>query len=180
MAELTPSQENAIADRIADGITRGMEALRPKKVSPAEYAKRVSKRRPNGNRGPKLKNDYYQNGYKIDTGVISDDEIKLLNQIHRPGRYIERRVEVVARYEGSEQYIDIRYPNGSIDQQLENKSHWRNFADLLRQIVTEQAELDEQESNIKALAAQVGAETRPARESFSSKATREAREKAGE
>lgn len=126
---------------------------------------------------PKLKRATRQNGFWLEEDRLTKDEIHLLNQISHTGRYINRIVEVIVHDEGAEATVDLRYHDASADQRMANAKHWSDLTSLLTQIVdaqalenAEQQELDKERADRKA---------RAARSSFDSKATREAREKAG-
>lgn len=85
---------------------------------------------------PKLRGEFLQNGRKMYAERMSDREIELLNQI-RPGRYVNRKIEVIERVMNDESTIEIRYNNGSPDQRSELKNEVRNLTEMLERIVAE-------------------------------------------
>ncbi len=124
---------------IADGIAEGIQRNSPKKVpfgrydpkSPAHPNKAVPR--------SKLSRACFQNGYRMDPKKLTNEEIDGLNAITRPGRYINRRMEVVIQNDGSQEVLELRYNNKTADQRFENKNHWRNMLDIVTQVVAEQA-----------------------------------------
>ncbi len=130
---------------IAEGIAAGIAEARPKKVTMGQYDPKSSFH-PNKYKVPGLKRKVFQNGYQCDPGTLHDDEIRLLNRITHSGRYLDRRVEIGLVDEGGgDQYITINYPNRTADMRMENKSLFRNFKDLLAQVVEAQEAEDADE-----------------------------------
>lgn len=84
----------------------------------------------------KMEARFLQNGIELRDWHITDEDIDLLNQI-KPGRYMDRKVEVVERNENGSRTVEIRYSNQSIGQRMEMKNYARNFTELLQNIVTE-------------------------------------------
>lgn len=166
----------ALGAAIASGIT----STQPKrKVTNGEYAC-LSAQQPDKRKSLKLTRVCYQNGGFMNPTKLTNGEITLLNQIHRSGRYIDRIVEVIIGRDGSEDAVDFRYNDKSVDQRMENKSHWRSLEHMLQQIVDEQTILDDNDEE----RASRPLDTRPvvdtARRPFgNSKATKAAREAAG-
>lgn len=187
MAEATEAPETPAAPQIFDmqalgnAIAEGISRSTRRKVTFGEY-KSVSAQQPDKTKTVRLTRTCYQNGGVMDKTRLSNQEITLLNQVHRSGRYCNRIVEVVIGRDGSEDAVDFRYNNKSNDQKLEFKGQCRSLVDMLQQIVEEQAVLDEQDEERM---------TRPSADTSrraptstgptfgQSKATREAREKAG-
>jgi len=131
-----------LAKAIGAEIVAGLNANNPKKVTYGAFLKRPTAKHPLGPvMGPKLSRTYFQNGRLITYDSVTDEQILLLNRITHSGRYIDRKVEVIVRDEGgSGQSVEFRYSNASIDQRMELKSLFRNFTDLLQQIVAAQDE----------------------------------------
>jgi hypothetical protein len=131
-------QLNDIGDRIAEGISRGMEQLAPpKRIKPGSSL--FDPKSPfRSKKGPRLKGTAYQNGILINDDQCYDREIELLNSITRSGRYINRIVEVILSDDAGQRVVLLRYPDKTIDQRMDNKSNWRNFKELLELIVNEQ------------------------------------------
>ncbi|MEQ1574450.1 MAG: hypothetical protein ABL993_09415 [Vicinamibacterales bacterium] len=151
-------------------LAGAIQATAPRRqVTAGEYHPKSSFH-PLRSKTKKLKGVWFQNGFFLNEDILHDAEVDLLNRLHRPGRYIDRKVEVVLRETGADLEGDIRYQNNTPDVRLMNKDHWRNFQDMLEQIVTEQDLLDEEDG------LQVKKPGAP-RSLFSSPATREARER---
>ena len=143
----------AFADRIAQGVTRGITNTQRPKVRMGQYDPK-SVFQPDKRKMLKLTRDSFQNGFKLEEPRLFNTEIALLNRITRPGRYLDRTVEVVVRDEGrGSTSLDIRYPNKTIDQRMEQRGRWRTFTELLQLIVDEQdreVALDEQYGRARA------------------------------
>lgn len=125
------------ADALGQGIARALAEHQPKKKSFGQYVREMAKKFPK----KRLLRPAMLNGAPVQDFVLSNPEIDYLNKITRSGHYIQRKVQVIVRNEGldfAEQSIEIRYSDKSIDQRFENKGLWRNFEDLLRQVVAEQ------------------------------------------
>lgn len=163
MDETTTPVTNVDMAILGEAIAKGINANNPKKMSFGEYT-----RRRNANR-PKLRRTYFENGSHVSIDVLSNSEIDLLNQIHRTGRYIDRLVEVVVEREGPDEVVKINWNCRTRDQSFELKGKARNCEDMLQQIVAAQKEEDAEDAEI---------EQHRKRIPFSSKATREARERA--
>lgn len=145
--------DESLGDKIAQGITEGLAALQPRKVSFGEYQRRHRK-------PVKLLRECFDNGLRISEDVLSVEEITLCNQITRSGRYIDRKVEVIVRNEGrpiGDTVLEIRYSNKSADQRFENARLWRDFADMLKKILTEQEAAEVAENEEKEFRAQMRA-----------------------
>lgn len=141
-----------IGAEIARAIREGMAANSPRrKVTIGEYDPKTAFH-PNKASASHFRPNrkYYQNGGWIDEVTAFDREVDLLNQITHSGRYIDRIVEVVVAQNGSEESVDIRYNNRNIDQRLTNSTKWRNFTDMLEQIVTAQKEEDREMDELRA------------------------------
>lgn len=137
MSESREKQLEDIGDRIADGISRGMEALAPKRIKPGSSL--FDPKSPfRSKKGPRLKGDVYHNGIKLNEDQLYDDEIVNLNNIKRSGRYIDRLVEVIVSDDAGVRVVLIKHPDRTIDQRMDNKGHWRSLRELLKLIVEEQ------------------------------------------
>ncbi len=79
-----------------------------------------------------------QNGYGMQEATLSNEEIKLLNRITRPGRYIDRMVEVLVRNEGGEEEVEFRYSNKSVDQRFALRAKFRTLVEMLTLILEAQ------------------------------------------
>lgn len=130
----------ALGQIIAEGVAQGIAAGQPPKtVRFGEYLRRVNKGR------SQLQCVAFQNDKQIDPGVLTNEEIDLLNEINRSGRYFDRKVEVLYQAAGNDKVVYIRYNNKSTDQRFELRGEFRNFTDCIRQIVEKQAEENEKD-----------------------------------
>lgn len=132
-------QLDDLGDRIADGIAAGLQQMAPpKRIKPGSSL--FDPKTPfRSKKGPVLKGDVYQNGIRLNQEQLTDHEIEQLNKITRPGRYINRIVEVVVSTDGGTMVKMIRYSDKEVDQRLELMSHWRSFTELVDLIVKEQS-----------------------------------------
>lgn len=134
-----------LGKQIASGITTGMTAMTRPKVTIGQY--QAAHRR-------KVKLAFaeaYQNNKPIDINVLTDGEVEWLNKVHRPGRYIERRVEVIVNdQDPSARILYIRYSDRTPDQRMENARFWKSFTELCQKIVVEQDVIEENEAELKA------------------------------
>lgn len=124
-----------IADRISEGIARGIQESRPKKVSIGEYTRREALAHPM----PKSTYAIYQNGIPAQP---SADAIRSCNRMTHGGRYLNRTVEVVFRDEGGDLSLNFVYANKTVDQRFENIKHWTSFDDLTAKIAKAQEHED--------------------------------------
>lgn len=168
MADPTTAEQVISTTSLNDlgkAIAEGIASQNPKKLTFGQYQARENRGR------VKLRLKAYQNGIPIDESVLSNEEIKLFNQIDRSGRYIDRRVEVLYNDDMGEKSVDIRYKNKTADDRFEFRGFVRNIADLLKQVI-EANKADDDANGV--------VEAEPVRRPFgSSKATQEARERAG-
>ena len=137
MADERNKQMNDIGDRIAEGITKGLQDMAPKRIKPGSSL--FDPHSPfRSKKGPTLKGDVYQNGIKLNQEQLYDKEIELCNKITKSGRYIDRLVEVRVSDDAGARVVLISYPDKSVDQRMANKDHWRNLRELLELIVEQQ------------------------------------------
>lgn len=140
-------QLDDLGTRIADGISEGMARLGPRrKVRPgsSEFDPRTpfqSHKGPDGTGKIHLKGNVYDNGIQLDEQRLYDEEILLCNQIVRSGDFINELVTVVVSDKRGPRSVFIKYGDGSVDQKMENKNHWRSLLELLQKIVAEQNQL---------------------------------------
>jgi hypothetical protein len=117
----TRSPEEKMADRIADGVARGIAATAPQKVTFSRYDPKTSwQKGMTKKQMPRLTRPCFQNGMMMDDGKMTAEEINLMNQLSVSGRYIDRRVEVVIREEGTQNVLELRYSD-TINHTLELK-----------------------------------------------------------
>lgn len=129
---------NDIGDRIAAGIQRGLEASQPKrriKPGSSEFDPKSPFRSKNG---PRLRGNYYLNGIWENEDQCTDEEIRLMNLLSRPGRYINRRVEIRINDDAGQRTVFIAFADRTPDQRMENKDYWRNKRELLEKVIEEQ------------------------------------------
>lgn len=157
---------SAFAGQITSGIAAGINEARPQKVTAGQYDPKTPFH-PNKKTAKKLTRTVYQNGARIQASRLFDREIELLNRITRSGRYLNRLIEVIVRQDGADEVVELRYKNRTIDDRMEHKLAYRDLTDMLTKIVAEQDKLLAEEGQV-----------RESRKSFSTAATREARERA--
>lgn len=155
-----------IGDAVASGLAKHAP---PKKVTFGEYARRENRGR------SKLRRDCFQNGFRMDAVNLSNTEIDLLNALNRTGRYINRLIEVIVGQEGADESVELQWKCKTADDRFEIVKFARTFEDMLTQIVEAQKTENEQDDE-RALDR---ATTPKTRHFGDTKATREAREKAG-
>lgn len=132
------SEQNVDIQSLAKAITEAVAEASPVKQVHISRYKAETPWNPTGNkRRLQMNAKFYQNGSQIRDWHVTDEDIALLNQL-KPGRYVDRKVEVIERNENSDRSIEIRYSNETIGQRMELKNHFRNFTELLQSIVTEQ------------------------------------------
>jgi hypothetical protein len=125
-----------LAGAISSGIVQSQPA---KKIEITDY-KVKTPWNPEGNtKRPTLSRQTLQNGYEVSEHFLTDEEIRLFNEL-KPGRYLNRKIEVIVRESenGSADTVDLRYPNKTIDQRYDLKALASNLEDLLRKIIAEQ------------------------------------------
>jgi len=132
---LTETQTDALGDRIAAGIAAGIAATQgPRKLSIGQYQRAHARK-------VKLLRETTQNTHTLFLENLTDDQVKLLNRVHRSGRYLNKKVQVIVKNEGqpiSEQSVHIMYSDATPDQRMENYKLFKDFTDLVKQIVDEQ------------------------------------------
>lgn len=104
-----------------------------------------------GERAHKLRWEHvYQNGGRLDPALLHDEEIDLLNQLKKSGRYNKGKWGVSVRKH--DRTIDISYYNKSVEQRMDLSREAREgagagagtgFAGMLRNILMEQESRDE-------------------------------------
>lgn len=129
----------AFGKSIADGIATGFKATTRPKVSIGEYQARHRRK-------VRLNKEVYQNGGLVRLENISDAEVGWLNRLHRPGRYINRKVEVIVKNDDPDNIVVyLRYSDRAPDQRFENAKHFKDFEELVKKIVLEQDVIEENE-----------------------------------
>lgn len=159
------------ASMIGGAVATAIDARdsKTRKVTFGEYQRRINAGRST------LRRETFQNGFRLEEVQLSNAEIDLLNRISRTGRYIDRKVEVIVREDGADEVVEIRYNNKTRDQMFELRNHFRDFADLLTQIVMKQDEENEEQEQREGRK-----RSEPSRRPFGdTKASREARAAAG-
>lgn len=160
---------------IAKGIADGMASIAPpRKVTSGSYNPQGPFQPKNKKLVAKLKRAAFQNGAKINPRFLFNAEIDLFNRITRSGRYINRLMEVIVRPDGGDEVVELRYNNKSFDQRYSLKGDAKDMTAILTAIVEEQDAIIAAEE--ARYATPPPASAPPA--AFSTKATREARERA--
>lgn len=160
-----------LGETIGNAVAQGMSASTRRKITIGEYLARVNKGRPS------LTRICWQNDHEIRENVLSHEEINLLNQVHRSGRYIDRLVQVIIGFDAGEEVVYIRYHDKGDHKFALSSAGVRNFATMLKMILAEQAAEDAEEEREEERTGRVKS---GARRSFGSgKATRDAEVAAG-
>lgn len=123
-------------ERFGSAIATAITKTGRRKVTIGEYVAKLNAGR------PILKRRTFQNGILCQPVQLTPAEITLLNQITHSGKYLDRVVDVVAAFDGSEEILYISYNCATIDQRMENKNLWTSFEDLLRKVVAVQQQED--------------------------------------
>jgi len=143
MAKENSIDISELAGAISAGIVQATNQTGPVKQLPITKYKHKTPWNPTGKKEsqrPQFARLYMQNGAQIALWHVTDADVELLNQL-RPGRYFDRKVEVVERVGenvGDQACIEIRYNNASADQRFDLKNYFRNFSEMLRLIVEQQ------------------------------------------
>ncbi len=82
----------------------------------------------------------YMNGSRITPELLHDEEIELLNQLKKSGRYNKGKWGVSVRKH--DRTVDISYYNKSVEQRLELTRDAGNLAGMIRKILIEQEARD--------------------------------------
>lgn len=131
------AQEQITAETIAQAfVTAFREAQKPEQTDYELLNKSVYN--PTGKPRPEyLKYESaFQNGIKINPEFLTNEEISLFNRI-KPGRYNDRKWEVVSRDEG-EKTIELRYPNKSQEERFDLIQKAPSLVAMLNLILSEQ------------------------------------------
>ncbi len=166
----------ALGIAIGQAVAAGINATQRQKVNFGAYDPRRFGQAPGDHKRLKFRPtiNYTQNGNPCNIETLSAEEVKLLNQVHRPGKYLGGTFEVIVREEGPDvTTINIRNDVSSKDKLIEGSRIGGTFLQLLQKIVAEQdaAEKSDEEWLLTA-------KERRSKEFFASKSTREARERA--
>jgi hypothetical protein len=143
MAKETDSiNVDQLAQSIAKGITEAASQTGPIRQVPITRYRGRTVFNPTGappHKRPQFTRDYYQNGKQLEAHVQFDKDIVMLNQL-KPGRYLDRKVEVIERYSenGEANQLEIRYPSATPDDRFAMTKYFRSFTELLERILAEQ------------------------------------------
>lgn len=138
---LPPGNWSQFADKISQGIAEGLAKLQPRKVTFGEYQRKLPKK-------PTLLRPFAQNGFPVMANQLEAEQIDMLNKLHRSGRYIGRRLEIIIRNadrEIADQSVEMRYSNKTNEQRIDNAKYLGSLTDMLTKVLTEQDALDMQE-----------------------------------
>lgn len=138
MAGEREQQQSTIGAQIAAGIAEGLQAITPPKMVKPGDPRWDPKTPFRSHKGPRLKGELYDNGFRCVDSQMTDAEINLANQITQSGRYVNRIVEVQVSADAGQRVVLIRYSNKDIDQRMALMAHWTTFEQLLSLIVKEQ------------------------------------------
>jgi hypothetical protein len=160
-----------LGETIGNAVASGMSASTRRRVTVGEYLARMNAGRPS------LTRICWQNDHEIRETVLSAEEINLLNQIHRSGRYVDRLVQVIIGFDAGEEVVYIRYHDKGDHKFALTGAGVKNFATMLKMILAEQAAEDAEDEREEARTGRPV--TLRARAFGSGKATREAEQAAG-
>jgi len=136
-------QEADFGDKLASAIAAGIAATQgPRKMTIGQYQRAHARK-------VKLLRETTQNTHTLFLENLTDEQVNLLNRIHRSGRYLKGKVQVVVKNEAqpiNEQSVHIMYPDATNDQRMENYKLFKDFTDLVKQIVDEQEVQTENEN----------------------------------
>lgn len=141
---VTPSPDPnmiAMAAAVAAAVAEAMAKHSPKKLTIGQYDPK-SPYHPLKGKAVKPTRIYFQNGVRLFDANTFDEEIRLLNKIQRPGRYLNRKVEVLVRQgDGAEgeDVVEVRWDSRTADQR-NHPDVRKPFTQILGEIVQEQNE----------------------------------------
>jgi hypothetical protein len=147
---------------LADGLAKNAP---PRKIQIGEYI-RIHKLEQY--REVKLTRDFWLCGVRCWPETLKDDDIRLINQIDRPGRYIDRLVEVSLRDFNGEELVSVSWNCKTVDQRAQLGG--RSLSQILKEIVEAQKAEDKEDEEQPAKRRPFGM----------SRATQQARERAAE
>lgn len=121
-----------LAATIADAARA---AAPPRQLTFDEYSP-VSPFNPKGTKGRELPFPVYQNGVRLHSDTLHDEEFALLPKL-RPGRFCAGLVTIAETERGGQRHVRIDYANETQDQRIALKNEVRNFTDMLKRCVAE-------------------------------------------
>lgn len=130
--------QNVSVDALASALTKAIEASRPARITVANRKKNTPWTPKDGSPKLRLKRKLFQHGIAVSEDRLTNEQIKLANQI-RPGMYCENYVKVIRRRDKG---IDIDYPIRSAPQRLRLVTDFgiTSFTQLLQRIIDEAAQ----------------------------------------
>lgn len=124
-------------DKLANAITNAVAEAGPvKQIHISRYTAKTPWNPTGSKQRPKMRCRFFQNGFEIREAFVTDEDIDRLNKI-RPGRYLNRKVEVIQRNEHGNESMELRYSNATIEQRMELKNEARSLSEMLKRIVSE-------------------------------------------
>lgn len=128
-------------EKLAQAIVSATNANAGRKIIPYGQEQIRTPWNPRGIRNRSLKYPVMQNGSRINVDFVDDEAIELLSHI-KPGRYLDRLVNVVQSEDdisGEKGVIDIRYKTKTADQRMAIGSRIgaTGFNGLLKLIIAE-------------------------------------------
>ena len=132
-----PNTNNSAAfAELAAAIAAAIQSTKGKqKLTVADRVRKTPWMPKDGSPKLETKRQMYQHGILIDSNIVTNDEVKLLDKI-RPGRFCEGWVVVTLR---KDRGIDIDYPVKTAAQRLKlvNQFGIRSFKELLERLIDE-------------------------------------------
>lgn len=142
--EMTPTQIQAMQTsamlKIAESLQGFMQNQERTKQKSYSEILPDSPFNPTGKKNrTRLRGQLFQHGIPVNPLMMTEEEIEIANQL-KPGRYVNRSVEVTRMHDGS---VNITWPNKRIDQRLEFQSRFPTFVALCQTIVKERLQKED-------------------------------------
>lgn len=132
-APVKASELSEVLGRLVD-----LQESGPVKQVPIHKAKHVTPWNPEGKfKRPQLERKTYMNGHPMSENMMTEEEIKLANQL-KPGKYQDRQWVVVHTDGEGDSEMFIYIPNKKLDQRMAMQSKAKSFVDICRLIIDEQ------------------------------------------
>jgi len=124
-----PANQNVpdLAKAITEGIAAGQP---PRKIEYGEFMLTRSVHRDK----PELVRRVFQNGYEVERGQLTAEDIAKVNAVYRPGRYVNGLVSVNVTPEA----VNFHWNNATQDMRLQLQSQVRSFSEMLDRILASQ------------------------------------------
>jgi hypothetical protein len=122
---------------VAQAVKQMLEQQNATRQIPYNEIKPTSPWNPEGKRNrAKFVRETFQHGRWVNPMMVSEETIQLFNQL-KPGRYLNRKVEVIRSQDGA---INITWSNAKIEQRVEFYRNYPTIDHVLRAVIAERAE----------------------------------------